>query len=38
MDGYNDKMFVFVHAVLQKIKNLEVDPQRFEVEKESVMQ
>jgi insulysin len=36
MDGYNDKMFLLVETVLEKIKTLVVDPRVVEVRKESV--
>lgn len=34
--GYNDKQAILLDKILQKMTNLEVDPQRFEILKENV--
>jgi secreted Zn-dependent insulinase-like peptidase len=36
LSGYNDKLPVLAHHVLEKIKDIEVDPERLRVMKEQV--
>jgi insulysin len=36
VSGYNDKLDVLLKVVLEKIKELQVDPQRFELIKDRV--